>query len=373
MNSLVMLAALAFAAVAGPREWTFPRDHGAHPEFRTEWWYYTGHLDTENGRSYGYELVFFRYVPEAPDLPDGFDGWVPAAFHPAHFAITDETGGRFFHDQRIRRDIGGIAGADTTTLFAWCGDWSASLDADGVHHLKASADDWAIDLELEPLKPPVLNGPGGVSRKGPREGQASYYYSLTRMKTGGTITFGDRAQKVTGLSWMDHEFFSSALDENLTGWDWFSIQMDDDTELMLYRLRSRTEGPGAGRGGGAATGASTPEGPGDFLSGTFTSPDGSARPLSRDDITITATATWTSPATGVTYPSAWTLSVSSLGLELTVTPTLADQELDTRATTRVIYWEGSVNVEGRRGGRAVRGRGYVELTGYDGQVPMGAE
>jgi predicted secreted hydrolase len=223
-----------------------------------------------------------------------------------------------------------------------------------AHVLSAGGPDFRFELELVPRKPPVLHGEAGLSRKGPRPGQASYYYSYTRMATAGTLWIDGRAHPVRGTSWMDHEFFSSDLDPSLVGWDWFSLQLDDGTELMLYRLRGA-----AGAGG-------------DLLSGTFVPAAGPPRALDERDIRIVPLDTWTSPTTGATYPSLWRIEIVDLDLALTVHPTLADQELDARGSTGVIYWEGSVSVSGVGGDRPVTGRGYVELTGYDGRVPMKA-
>lgn len=339
----------AFRPAAAPREWEFPRDHGAHADFQTEWWYYTGHLATLDGRTFGYELTIFRRALAPPD--SAFPEWRPAEFYPAHFAITDEKGRAFHHWERLRRGLGGLAGADTTRLHVWCGDWS-SAGVGPRHRLVADAGEFAITLELDPHKPPVFHGEGGLSRKGPLAGQASYYYSLTRLKTDGTLRVAGRLEAVHGTSWMDHEFFSSDLDTTLVGWDWFSLQLDDDSEIMLYRLR---------RSGGLGSG---------WTSGTYVTPAGSSLSLRAQDFGIDATARWTSPATRITYPSAWSVRLPELGLDLVVRPTVPDQELDTRGTTGVIYWEGSVAVTGTRRGRPVRGVGYVELTGYDGRVPM---
>lgn len=341
-----------FRRVEGPHPWAFPRDHGAHPDFQTEWWYYTGHLTTDDGRSYGYELTFFRRaLALPPDLDPGYAGWRAAELYPAHFALTDETGDTFRHWERIHRDSGGKAGADTTGLRVWCGDWRATGHGT-IHRLEARAADVTLTLDLEPRKPPILHGEGGLSRKGAQTGQASYYYSMTRMTTHGTLSTDGKIAAVRGLSWMDHEFFSSDLDPTLDGWDWFSVQLDDETELMVYRLR-RAAGAG-----------------GDWSSGTLVLPGADALSLRQEDITVTALDHWKSPVTSVTYPSGWRVRLPQFGIDLTLTPTVKAQELDTRATTGVRYWEGSVRVSGTRRGAPLAGAGYVELTGYDGTVPM---
>jgi predicted secreted hydrolase len=342
-----------FSQALAPRAFDFPRDHGAHPDFQTEWWYYTGHLEGD-GRRYGYQFVIFRRALDPPDsLSPGFEGWRAAEIFPAHVALTEIDVRRFHHEERLRRTIGGVAGADTTDLRVWSGDWSVRRDGD-AHVLSAGGPDFRFELELVPKKPPVLHGEAGLSRKGPRPGQASYYYSYTRMATAGTLWLDGRAHPVRGTSWMDHEFFSSDLDSSLAGWDWFSLQLDDGAELMLYRLRG-------------ATGPET-----DRLSGTFVPPSGAPRALGPGDFLIVPLDTWTSPKTGATYPSLWRIEAPALDLALTVRPSLPDQELDTRGSTGVVYWEGSVAVSGLRGDRPVTGRGYAELTGYDGHVPMAA-
>jgi predicted secreted hydrolase len=350
--ALAIGIACAFAPASTPREWSFPRDHGAHREYQTEWWYYTGHLSAGDGRQFGYELVFFRYQPAGPDsLDPALSTWRPRELYPAHFAITDERGRQFHYRERIERDFGGLAGADSAGLNVWCGDWNARGKG-SAHILKVSADGWTLSLELIPKKPPVLHGDGGLSRKGPHPEQASHYYSLTRLAGTGTLSFEDQTWPVTGTSWMDHEFFSSPLDTTLTGWDWFSFQMDDGTELMLYRLRGKAGAP-------------------DWPSGTFVRTDGTAVRLNRDDFSIDGTPTWRSERTGTVYPSEWTIAVPSVGLKLRVVPTLPDQELDARRSTGVVYWEGSAVVTGFRNDVPVGGRGYVELTGYGGDVPLG--
>lgn len=335
-----------------PRAWSFPRDHGAHPDYQTEWWYYTGHLEGDDGHRYGFQLVFFRRGPDpALDLPPGFEGWSGATFYPAHFAITEIAGKRFHHEQRIQRDLGRAAGADTVGLNVWCGDWRARRFGD-AQELAARSETWRLRLFVTPLTPPVLHGLEGLSRKGPHPGQASHYYSLPRMTAAGEITKSGRLIRVRGEAWMDHEFFSSDLDTTLAGWDWFSLQFDDRTELMLYRLRGKA---------GPLT---------DELSGTFIDADGQPTPLGRDDFLVEPTATWTSPATAITYPAAWKITVPRLEMTLTAHPSVADQELDTRGSTGVVYWEGSINVAGSRARRPLTGAGYAELTGYDGHVPM---
>ncbi|MCP9470102.1 MAG: carotenoid 1,2-hydratase [Nitrospira sp.] len=338
-------------ATAGYR-FEFPRDHGAHPDFRTEWWYYTGHLRAKDGRTFGFELTFFRRAIPPEDVKTRPSQWSISQFYFAHFAMTDLADGRFHFAEKVSRAGLGKAGADESRLRVWIDDWRAEMPAvpSGPHTLVAKTDQYAITLTLQPAKPPVVHGLDGTSRKGAAEGQASHYYSFTRLATTGTVTVGAERFEVTGLSWMDHEFSSTDLSSDLVGWDWFSLQLTDDSELMLYRMR---------RNDGSSDPAS---------SGTVVFPDGRARHLPVHDFTITSTATWTSPKSKAVYPARWRLTIPSLDLTLEVTSLLADQELQTGGSAAVTYWEGAVSVTGTKQGRPIRGQGYVELTGYAERV-----
>jgi predicted secreted hydrolase len=332
------------------RDWRFPRDHAAHPEFRTEWWYYTGHLEAD-GRRFGYELTFFRVGIDRARASSP-SAWAPHTVLFAHAALTDEQGGRFAFAERIARPALGMAGADTAQYHVWVDEWSVRLGPDArTHALVADAGEFALALELVAEKPPALHGERGLSRKAAGEGRASHYASLTRLETRGTVTLSGRRFAVRGSSWMDHEFGSGALAEDQVGWDWVSLQLDDGRDLMLYRMRRRD---------GTADPAS---------SGTLVERDGRTRHLPRDAFELRATGAWTSPHTGTAYPSGWTIRVPGEGLELEVEPTLRDQELRTEGTAGLAYWEGSVRARGRSGRGAVAGRGYVELTGYAGGRP----
>jgi predicted secreted hydrolase len=333
-----------------PRRFTFPRDHAAHPEYRTEWWYYTGHLEA-GGRRFGYQVTFFRAgLDRARERSRS--AWAPHTLHFAHFALTDETRGRFrFHDV-MRRPALGLAGADTARYHVWVEGSSARLLPDGrAHRVVAVAPEFSLALDLAPLKPPVLHGERGLSRKSSGWGNASHYYSLTRMATSGTLEAGAESLAVTGESWMDHEFGTSQLAEDQVGWDWFSLQLDDGRELMLYVLRRKD--------GGIEP----------LSSGTLVGAAGSWRHLERREFAIEAIGRWTSPASGARYPHGWIVRVPGEGLELEVTPTVRDQELRADASGGIVYWEGSARVRGTSRGRAVAGRGYVELTGYAGPTP----
>lgn len=329
-------------------QFQFPRDHGSHPAFRTEWWYYTGHLQATDGRTFGFELTFFRRAIPTDDVNTLPSRWSITQLYLAHFAITDVSGRRFHFSEKLSRAGLGKAGADESQLHVWIDDWHASASAEGEHSqtLFAQDGDSILSLTLEPTKPVVLHGREGVSRKGTEAGQASHYYSLTRLAAMGTLSIGSERLTVTGTSWMDHEFGSADLGKELVGWDWFSVQLADNSELMLYRLRR-------------ADGSADP-----VSSGTVVSPDGQARHLSLADFSIEAAGSWTSPNSQATYPNKWRIAIPSLNLSLDVTPLLPDQELRTSRSTQVTYWEGAVAVSGTTQGQSVTGKGYVELTGY---------
>ena len=334
--------------------YTFPRDHGSHPTYRTEWWYYTGHLHSKSGRAFGFELTFFRRgVPpdEVKTLPSK---WSVKDLYLAHFAVTDITGKRFHYSERFSREGLGKAGADESRLRVWIDDWhaEAATDPTGVHSLVAHDKTHTLALTLQPAKPLVTHGAAGISRKGKDVGQASHYYSFTRLLTTGSLTIDGEQFEVSGTSWMDHEFGSAELGVDQVGWDWFSIQLEDNTELMLYRMRKK-------------------DGSSDLASsGTVVSPDGRTRHLEVTDFQIESTGTWTSHESKATYPSRWKLTFLSLDLTLDVTPLVADQELRTSRSTKVSYWEGAVAVTGTKQGKPVKGQGYVELTGYAERLKM---
>ncbi len=332
-----------YARAIEPRELRFPADHGPHPEFRTEWWYYTGNLETAGGRRFGFQLTFFRSAL-APRMPERESAWATRQAWLAHFAVTDVAGGRFHSFERWSRGAAGLAGARAEPFRVWVKDWTA--EGFGGHappmRLTASEGDVGIDLVLQQGKPPVLQGDRGLSQKGPEIGNASYYYSLTRMPAAGSVHLGGERFAVTGLAWMDREWSTSSLGRDQVGWDWFAIQLSDGTDLMLYRLRRRD---------GAADPAS---------SGTVVSLSGEARHLALPDLRIASSGAWRSPRSGARYPAQWRIQIPSEELDLEIRPLLADQELDISFR----YWEGAVEIEGSRQGRPVRGRGYVELTGY---------
>ncbi len=351
-----------FARALEPRPLRFPEDHGPHPEYQTEWWYYTGNLRSANGRRFGFQLTFFRRGLQPPQqLPARRSDWATGQVYMAHFAFSDIDGQGFQAFERLQRGAAGLAGAQAAPFQVWLDDWQVSqAEAQPgectvptaqpcAYRLQAAQDGLALDLRLVDSKGPILQGDQGFSRKGADPGQASYYYSLTRLVTQGTVTVAGETFTVDGLSWMDHEFSTSVLSQDQVGWDWFSIQLDDGSELMVFQLRHKDGGIDP------------------YSSGALISPDGSVSVLRREDFDLQVTDTWTSPHTGAVYPAGWRLSIAKAGLELEIMPHLADQELN----VSYAYWEGAVRVSGRRDGTPLAGNGYVELTGYSGS--MGGE
>lgn len=340
-----------YAVVTAPCNFIFPLDHGSHEAYRTEWWYYTGNLESPANKRYGFQLTFFRtrMVPRAEEKtwPQGRSAWRTAHLFLAHAALSDLDGKRFFHDEKMARGALGIAGVSeegqSTKIFL--DSWSA-LIGEGSHRLSAATDRFTLDLTGKSLKPPVAHGLGGYSLKGKDPASASCYYSFTRLETSGAVTVQGERMEVRGTAWMDHEFSSAPLEEDITGWDWFSLQLNDHTELMLYLLR-------LGKGGFSPA-----------SSGTFVKHSGEAIHLSHENFVIEVLDQWKSPHSGASYPSRWRVVVKPLQIELSIIPNLADQELITQRTTRVTYWEGSVSVSGRSGLTPVKGVGYVEMTGY---------
>jgi predicted secreted hydrolase len=333
------------------RVFNFPRDHAAHPAFQTEWWYYTGHLRTADGEEYGYQLTFFQRRIDEGNLFSGPSQWAPQHLYMAHFAISDKQRKHLTFAEKINRPHLGIAGADEERMRVWNDDWRAE-GLGPYHHLQAAMDEFAINLILVPEKDPVVHGIDGVSQKGGSKGNASHYYSFTRLRTDGVLRMRGVAKEVTGMSWMDHEFGSSQLGPTQVGWDWFSVQLDNRTELMVYLLRH-------------ADGRIDPH-----SSGTLVHPDGQAEHLRQEMIEVVALGQWTSPRSGATYPQGWEVRVPQAGLSLRLAPAFPDQELDTKSSTRVVYWEGKVRAEGSHAGQSVVGAGYVELVGYKTRVDL---
>lgn len=339
-----------FAKVLAPRRFSFPADHGPHPEYRTEWWYFTGNLDTARGRHFGYQLTLFRIALTAKSA-ERKSAWAASQIYMGHFAVTDVAAGRFHAFGRFSRAALGLAGAqvgpEIGPFRVWLEDWQVQGQGPEAlpMHLRAAQGSVAVDLTLNSAEAPVLQGEQGLSRKSAEPGNASYYYSLTRMPTSGVIRIGTQAFEVRGSSWMDREWSTSALAKDQVGWDWLALQLSGDRELMFYRLRRR-------------------DGSADLVSaGSLVIADGSMRRLAASDVQIEVLEHWRSPR-GVRYPSRWRLRVPLQQLDLTITPYLSDQELD----VGVRYWEGAVRIAGTAGSQPVTGSGYAELTGY-GDAP----
>jgi predicted secreted hydrolase len=326
------------------RIFNFPTDHGPHNDYQTEWWYYTGNLTAVGGERFGYQLTFFRraILPEQ-QRQERPSSWAADQVYLAHFTLTDVDRRQFQAFEKLGRGAAGLAGAAGEPLYrVWLDNWLVEQTGLDEYHLVASAGEIVLDLLLVDLKGPALQGRNGYSQKGPEPGNASYYYSLSRLQSTGKVEIGGRVYDVTGLSWMDHEFSTSALSEGQVGWDWFALQLDDNSELMVYTIRQED-------------GSIDP-----FSRGTLILPDGELHHLQERDFTITITATWRSPHSGAEYPAGWTIEAPSQNVFLEVKPLLNDQELN----LAYVYWEGAVEISGERAGKPVRGRGYVELTGY---------
>lgn len=338
-----------FARAIAPRPFHFPADHGAHDGFRTEWWYVTANLFAADGRAFGVQLTFFRNALSATLAPSA-SSWRSAHVWMAHFALSDERRGTFRFAERFAREAVGLAGVTAIPFRVAVEDWTLQSRGDSFSPLRLAAreKDWAIDLTLDEAKPPVLQGDRGLSQKGPEPGNASYYYSLTRLPTSGTILVDGETIAVTGASWLDREWSTSALGGELAGWDWFALQLGDGSELMFYSLRRKD-------------GASD-----SWSRGSLVAPDGSSRGLLPGEIHLSPLSHWTSPG-GATYPARWRLSVPGEGLELELTPRVAGQEL----AVTVRYWEGAVEVRGTRRGQPLAGHGFVEMTGYSKALSTG--
>jgi len=328
-----------FARADAPLDFTFPKDFGPHPDFQTEWWYYTGNLSTKEGRDFGYQLTFFRRALN-PDELKRESPWASNQIYFAHFAFSDIENEEFYSSEKWSRGAAGLAGSQNGPFRVWIDNWSILGDETKIN-LKAYDEEFSIELSLESLKPIVLQGDKGLSQKSSGEGNASYYFSQTRIQSSGTISINEESYSVGGLSWLDREWSTSALGENQEGWDWFSIQLDDGREIMLYQLRLKDGGFDQ------------------FSSGSFIEKGGRVKHLKSDDFEIEVLDTWKSSETGITYPSKWKVTISEQDIEIIVTPRLNNQELLLTFT----YWEGAVKVSGE----GISGKGYVELTGYKSQ------
>jgi predicted secreted hydrolase len=333
-----------------PRAWNFPRDHGAHPEYRTEWWYFTGNLKDDTGIPYGYQLTFFRHGLRA-QAGSNANAWSIRDIYSAHFTITDVSTGQFLMDERMSRSGPELAGTDTEKLDVWLFDWKAEM-ADRTIFLSAQNNGMKLKLALNPRKPLIFHGEHGLSRKGAGKGQASYYTSYTDLATSGIISINPKKPeiRVHGTSWFDHEFGSAQLARDQEGWDWFGLHLSDGRDLMIYLLRK------------------TDTSFNQESSSTIVEPDGTARQVKLAEISITVLERWKSPKSGGIYPNTWRIIIPSRQIDILVAPRVAAQELDTRQSTGIIYWEGAVEGKGSSSGKQVACEGYVELTGYAGSL-----
>jgi predicted secreted hydrolase len=357
MSKLAVVLLIAIQAVS---PWTqatagyvfsFPRDHAAHPDKKIEWWYYTGNVKTADGRRFGYQVTFFRIgIDYAPSNPSK---WAVRDLYMTHLAVSDAKGQRYRFAEKMSRGGPGLAGAEANRYYTWNDDWIAMLD--GTRHvLKARSDRAGIDFVLDEGKVPVIHGINGINQKGAQPGNASHYYSLTRMPTKGTIAVDGETFEVSGETWMDHEFSTSFLEPEQRGWDWLSIQLSDNRELMLYVMRR-------------ADGAHDPR-----SSGTLVEANGKSIHLSDKDFSLTPDrATFTSK-NGAVYPIEWTVKIPSHDITLQISTPLKNQELSLMQSTGIAYWEGMIDVAGQAigpsGHQAIRGSGYLEMTGYHGSL-----
>jgi predicted secreted hydrolase len=325
-------------------QYEFPRDHFNHEEFQTEWWYTTGNLTATDGHLYGFELTFFRQGVDRDQSKR--NSWDIQDLYLAHLALSDLDGGKFYHTERTNRAGPGLAGIDEKQKRIWNGNWEIRWDGE-EEILNVSDEKFSLAFTLHSEKPPVIHGENGISQKAAGGGHASHYISFTRMRTMGTIAMAGKSIPVQGSSWMDHEFFTHSMDVEQVGWDWLSVQLEDDTELMLYQFRRKD-------------GSSDP-----FSSGTYVDAQGKAVHLSAADFRLVPSGeTWTSGVTGATYPVAWSMEIPKLGLKLAATTRLKSQELAGGSKIAPSYWEGAIAGGGMRGPARVQGVGYLEMTGY---------
>lgn len=339
----------AFRKADRPLPLTFPEDFGPHLGFQTEWWYYTGNLESETGRPFGYQLTWFRraLTPREPAAsPDQSNSsWRSNQFYFSHFTISDIEAQEFYPHERFSRDAVQLVGATANPYHVWLQDWEITETPDHTLHLQAEAEDVGLQLTLEQTLPPILQGDRGYSVKGPEPGSASYYYSQVQQPSTGTVRIGEQIYPVEGLSWTDHEYSTSALSPGTAGWDWFSLQFDDRTALMIYCLRQED-------------GQILP-----VSRGSYIDAQGDLIPIFPEDWHIDVKDQWRSPA-GTQYPSRWRIQIPKLALTLEGQPMMANQELNVSTT----YWEGAVQFTGQHHDQAVTAKGYVELTGYQDKL-----
>ncbi|HAA03977.1 MAG TPA: carotenoid 1,2-hydratase [Syntrophobacteraceae bacterium] len=350
-------ASRLYLPVTGPCNPAFPRDHGPHPGFRNEWWYYTGNVQAATGEHFGFQLTFFRRQISSPgstsNWPQSPSDWRTDQIYFAHAALSEMSASQFHQSEVLARGAMNLAGSfqqqDTTTVFV--GNWRLRCQG-REHHLRAASERFRMDLLLNAGKEPVAHGLAGYSRKGSTPEQASCYYSITRLTVSGTVAVGAREIPVEGIAWMDHEYGSASLEPNLMGWDWFSLQLKDNTELMLYLLRQED-------------GNNHPS-----SSGTYVDAGGQAHHLPADAFTVEVLDSWVSSTSGARYPHRWRVRIPEFQLDLLVIPALDNQEMVTTRSAGTTYWEGAVTVTGTNGSDGISGVGYVELTGYAGPMRL---
>ncbi len=334
-------ASEGFARASPGHRFEFPRDHGAHPEYQSEWWYFTGNLEGDAGRHFGFMFTIFRFALSPEAVPRASE-WGTNQAWMAHFAVTDTEGEALFKSERFARGGAGLAGARAEPFRVWVHDWNvraAGEDGPFPMRLAAREDGYAVELDLRPAKPLVLQGEQGYSRKGSEPGNASHYYAYTRLEARGRVVLAGQSHEVAGTAWMDREWSTSALGDGLAGWDWFAIQLDDGRDLMFYQLRTDDGGRGP------------------FSQGALVAADGTRRAIDPAEVRLKPRKWWRSLETGRRYPVAWRMRIPSLKLDLDISARIPAQEMN----LNVAYWEGAVSVTGSGGERGV---GYLEMTGY---------
>ena len=334
---------MVYPTVSAGAELRFPRDHGAHPEHRTEWWYFTGWLEDEQGKPLGFQITFFRSRPATdPANPSAF---APKQILFAHSALSDPSTGKLIHEQRVARVGFGLAGAATADANVKLLEWQLERGVDGMFRARVPAGSFSLDLTFKPTQPAMVNGDRGYSRKGPKPEQASYYYSMPQLAVRGTVVKDGRRVRVKGRGWLDREWSSTLLDPKAVGWDWAGINLDDGGALLLFQVR--------GRGGDAL-----------YAGGTLRRADGSKVVFGPNDVRFVPRRRWRSPATGALYPveAEFVVKLPEGERRFPLIPLFDAQELDGRAVGMPAYWEGAVSTNG--------GRGYLELTGYAGDLKL---
>lgn len=343
-----------YLRASGPIEFEFPDDHGPHPGYRTEWWYYTGNLFTETGQQFGYQFTIFRSQMTPPDSNKSDkaynEDWNTNQLYLGHFAIADVENEDHIFEERYSRGAAGLAGSQADPHRVWLEDWeinrietSENDDENFPVSIKAEMEDGSsLDLKITPAKSLVLQGEDGYDPKGPEEGNASYYLAFTRMDTEGTITKDGEEFEVEGYSWMDHEWSTSALGEDQAGWDWFSIQLSNNYEIMYYQLRN-------------SDGSMS-----QFTNGSIIDPEGNKTNFNLGEVTLEVLDTWKSPHSNAEYPSQWNLNIQNKNIYLQLSTIFPDQEMD----VSVRYYEGVLDISGNMDGKEVTGNGFIEMTGY---------